>query len=105
MEKNSKQHEVDIVFNVSRFKFYMSIFSSIVIFLSGLFIFLMRINIMANDVEILKAKTEALYNWSISHDDSNRLFREDIIRRLDRFEYNQRRVYEKLGFQWYETEK
>lgn len=101
MEPNGKVHEVDIVFNVSKFKFYLSLMVTIAVIMSTVFGFMMRINEMANDIEILKIQMTQFQEWAKTHQDTNDQFRENIIRRLDRIEYNQQKVFEKLGFKWY----
>ena len=99
--ENGKIHEVDIVFNVSKFKFYLSTLISVAVILSAIFGFMLRVNEMANDIELLKMEMNQFSIWAKTHEDANRDFREGMIRRLDRIEYNQQKVFEKLGFKWY----
>lgn len=99
--ENGKVHEVDIVFNVSKFKFYLSTLVTLAVVLSAIFGFMLRVNEMANDIEILKVQMNQFSIWAKTHEDANREFRESVLRRLDRFEYNQQKVFEELGFKWY----
>lgn len=102
MENNDKVHEVDIVFNVSKFKFYLTTFIAVMVIISGIFGFMLKVNQMANDVEMLKIQMNQFQDWAENHEDMNDEFRENIIRRFDRIEYNQQKVFEKLGFRWYD---